>query len=433
MFSGRIRQRSSYCGLQTDIPGYVYIGEEFVLNTTTGQWSPAGKVNIGYATSLIKVRQELCMDELHPGPPYLTGGGLSIIHWDNWKYDLRHVGSYISPNGKYRYDGGFLCSGPGVLTPYTTAFGNSFWDNTQHTAYDVALSNGATGWNRARPGQPTAGLAQFLGEAKDLPRMLRTTARGFKDAWNSVFGRKVPSTRDYAEQWLNHQFGWLPFVSDVRRLYNTYKNLDKEIARVKTNNGKWLRRRCSLSGGEETTALSYSNVTSHRPVLNTYYSLGIPFDQIGSTTVNARTVTTNWFEGCFRYFIPDIDSPEWEKRAVYSLFGLRPNASLIWELTPWSWLADWFTNIGDVISNLDNNLAENLVAKYAYSMTTREQYVDVSSTYNTNIFSLSDTWSYGVTTKGRAAVGPFGVASSWDSLSPRQWSILSALGISRLG
>jgi hypothetical protein len=39
-------------------------------------------------------------------------------------------------------------------------------------------------------------------------------------------------------------------------------------------------------------------------------------------------------------------------------FGLNSHGALAaaWELTPWSWLADWFSNVGDVIAATNNSV-----------------------------------------------------------------------------
>lgn len=431
MAMSRYRTRKTRVTQQTTVPGWIRNGEFFVKNWSTGGWNFVGYNNVAYSSLILYQSEEHCHDVLHHGPPYKEGGGLSIVKWTNGKWDSAHPGTYISPNGSYKYEGGFTCSGAAATSPWNVAFGASYGANDQY-AYNIAGSKGAEGWNRARPGQPTAGLGQMLAEMRDLPRTLRGTARTFSKSWNSMRGRRGFNPKTYANEWVNQNFGWLPFISDCRKLYNTYKNLDKQLNYLKRNNGKWVKRHCTLSNTESSNIVSEYAVTSHAPVLNTYYCLGMSTADQGSTRIVSRELIHDWFEGRFRYYIPDIETPVWKTKAVAELFGLMPNAALLWELTPWSWLIDWFSNVGDILANLDNGLAENLAAAYAYSMSTREQVLDVHSTYRTHIFSFADTWSYGRIAKGRAAASPFGFALSMDELSTRQWSILGALGISRL-
>jgi hypothetical protein len=149
--------------------------------------------------------------------------------------------------------------------------------------------------------------------------------------------------------------------------------------------------------------------------------------------VITTTYTDEWFEASFRYWIPDIGSPNWTKRATAALFGISPTPSLLWEVLPWSWLSDWFGNVGDVLANLSQNAAENLVAKYAYYMASSETRIYVSdTTYLTGNLQVSASAISIARSKYRTAASPFGFGLTSASLTAKQASILGALGISRM-
>ena len=115
------------------------------------------------------------------------------------------------------------------------------------------------------------------------------------------------------------------------------------------------------------------------------------------------------------------------------MYGLTLTPEVVWNIIPWSWLIDWFTNVGDVIANVDNGIAENLVAKYAYIMgETRYEWV-ATSTFNC-ITGGTHAMSHvsNLERKKRGAAEPFGFGMTKDLLSKRQVSILGALGLSRL-
>lgn len=336
-----------------------------------------------------------------------------------------------TPDLSYKYTGGFLpnCKWTQFGAGYSNANfalecanpGSKFPTGTNASSY------GATGWKRFRPGTPGADLATFIGELKDVPRMLRDTAAFFHKKWKELGGGK---THDIlANQWLSTQFGWLPFISDLRKFYIQFRKLESEINRIRANNGRWVRRGGSVLDRTETTVLSSnSSYSGHWPTLVSYLYLTPQGSSVTRLTVSERV----WFEGCFRYYIPNIDTPLWNARAVASLFGALPNPGVIWELTPFSWLVDWIVDLGDVFANMDtNNLADNLVAKYAYVMKSVDITGEFESTCNFKSTKLHRCWTFPVSFKSRAGASRFGFGLTDDEFTARQWSILTALGIQR--
>jgi hypothetical protein len=422
----RVRSRSSLYNDQAVVAGRLYmkIGSTWYL-ITTRTYNPA-RISSTYRYI------EVTSDCLHPGPPYRSGGPFhSVKITDSQARELTNQGSYISANTvgyPAKYEGGFYCGA--VPDAYHICSPSRMEDLAD---FGDGTSYGPTAWNRFKPGKPTADLGVFLGEIREVPRMLSTTAAGFAGLWKSMGGHRSSFTpKSVANHWLNHQFGWLPFVNDVRKFYRTYRNLDRHLQHLIRNNGRWVRRggvvdsesSSEVVGGSETA-------TAHLPGLSSAF---FP-DGIGATTgSHTRSIIESvqaWFRACFRYYIPDVGSVTWRRNAVRKLFGGSITPSLLWELTPWSWLVDWFTNVGDVIANMDTGLADNLAAKYAYVMCTRRSTYQVQSTLDMNCGSLQNTWSFSNVGKSRVGAHPFGVDLTIGDISLRQWSILSALGITR--
>lgn len=286
---------------------------------------------------------------------------------------------------------------------------------------------GPQAWNKYKPGKSIADLSVVLAEAKDIPRMLQTTARGFHDLWKDM-RRSFSNERKLADHWLNTQFGWLPFLSDVRKLYRTYTSAERLYQQVKAENGRWVHRGGSVTGSiSETVQQTYNNAGCY-PQMNVFYYSG---SQTGVTKITRCEIERTWFDARFRYWVPNVDSVIWKRNFVRQLYGLTLNPSVVWELTPWSWLIDWFSNVGHCISNVDNGWASNLVSAYAYVMTTRRTEIRVDSEHWINNGCVKDSWTYGYVSKRRAQANPFGFGLTWSDLTPRQWSILGALGITR--
>lgn len=359
---------------------------------------------------------ERCADETHPGPPYRDGGPLDI-----WKRDLNKI-DYGEFDAHTRYLPSWGTYATHYWGTWRPAYGvcNMADPSGWLTSWGDVTQYGATGWNKFKPGKPGAQLAVFIGELRDLPRM---------------FQFKVKRFQDIGGQYLNYRFGWRPFLRDLQRFLKTTRDLDRRIAFLKRNNGKWLKR-----GGvvrQESNHWDSTLGSSLSPILPTeYYPVGFPHMSIPCHWSYEQTV---WFEGSFRFWIPNIESPKFLDGAIRQMYGFTISPDVVWELIPWSWLIDWFTNIGDVMSNLSSSSsADNLVARYAYIMghtklkamwsDQLQYYTDTGTrTIGTLSYSNSITWER----KQRIEASPYGFSMSWPDFTPGQLAILAALGISR--
>jgi hypothetical protein len=146
-----------------------------------------------------------------------------------------------------------------------------------------------------------------------------------------------------------------------------------------------------------------------------------------------------WFRGAFTYHLPSgYDSrKKLDKIHLYAdkILGLDLSPETFWNLTPWSWAVDWFSNTGDVISNVQSFAKDGLVLRYGYIMehsvhkityTLGKSYV----AYNT--VSPGDV-SFVTETKKRIPASPFGFGLTYSALSAQQKAIMAALGLSRRG
>jgi hypothetical protein len=116
------------------------------------------------------------------------------------------------------------------------------------------------------------------------------------------------------------------------------------------------------------------------------------------------------------------------------ILGLSLTPDIVWNLTPWSWAVDWFSNTGDVISNLTDWATDGLVLRYGYVM----EHTITSDTYtysgNTGLIDGNvrvPPLTLVTETKIRRRANPFGFGITWDGLSPRQLAITAALGLTR--
>lgn len=361
-----------------------------------------------------EVLEELCVDVVHQGPrnPYDTGGPLTVRKCRTVAnpanvHDIEMVSGYSD-----RYY-------TGLIFP--------------QEAYSVALPNAYTGsefgaeaWRKAKPGKPGVDLAQAIAELKDVPGMVKR----IRNDWKRTMSNYGEAPARYGNLYLTWMFGIAPVISDLKNLYETYKNQEIILAQLKRDNGKGIRRRKKLASVIRSTTTNFPT------------NFGAFYPQVPHEISSVQRVNTYkkdvWFSGRFRYYIPDIGTVEWERRAIRSLYGMVPKLALIWELTPWSWLVDYFASVGDVLDNLQDDLAENLVADYAYLMAS--QYETQKLVLTGNVFQRGTRRRIPITcshtavweTKSRSVASPFGFGLSVDNLSGRQQSILAALAATRL-
>lgn len=393
-------------------------------------------------------------DELHEGPPYKTGGKLDIIkgYFPADGFDLTPYSAYEgypctnnnSCKGlpKYTVTARWGCN-PAVLddlglSRYTNdpeAFGTE--GNIPPGLVDAG-DYGATAWSMYQPGKPKYDFGVSLVELRELPDMLRDTANAFRKDWRRskrkhkkdilLYGNKW-----FAKQWLSVHFGWVPFVSDLVRLAAAVRNYEREKKDFLKYHNRWIYRKGPVASGSDDNPNVLTLGNSCRHSMSSYTDSDF-FGGSGTTRFSRHTKYKVWFAGRFKYYIPRLMKNKWTNWDYLThQFGLSLNPELVWNLTPFSWLADWFGNIGDVLSNVSNY--NYVCAKYAYVMAHSEveyrihsdaQLKDALASVN------SAQWAIKFERKHRVPANPFGFNLAWEDLNAFQWSILSALGLGYL-
>jgi hypothetical protein len=392
---------------------------------------------------------DTCSDETHKGPPYRTGGPLIIA-----KTQYRRT---PSASASARQTSVTQCSYNGKFIPY-----EALYVPPNHTASSFS-AYGAIGWNRTVPDHPIASLGVSIAELKDFPSMIKHAADFFKRAGNFVgspsrktVGDLLRSSRSgnlhSGGDYLAAVFGWLPFLRDLQTVLNYRENLDRKLAYMQKRNRSKVRRRMTLHDSTKVELIGKFNapsVSSLAPVVRQ------ELYAVGSGGSNDPLIVTRywrkriWYEAVYAFYVPEAEFNEKPNflgltTLESKLLGLQLNAALIYQAMPWSWLIDWFTNAGDVIENISNRANNHIVASHAYVMCQE----DIIYKYDGSCDFRMGTWSvptaltphkrYTASSqkryifKGRVAANPYGFGVTDESLSAYQWSILGALGLTRL-
>jgi hypothetical protein len=238
-----------------------------------------------------------------------------------------------------------------------------------------------------------------------------------------------------ASEYLNAQFGIVPLISDVRGTASQISNSDKLLSQYEKDAGQNVRRRYDFPPFKSETT-SYTGDTGILTAANFAYT-GLAYP---SKVVLQRSVErSQWFSGCFTYHLPiGYDSRNAlislaDKANILLATDLTPD--VLWQAEPWSWAIDWFSNMGDVISNLSDYFTDGLVMRYGYMMETTivtdTYYLEPWAPVFPGVPLVAPIVLVTITKKRRPA-NPFGFGLSWDGLSPFQLSIAAALGITHL-
>jgi len=286
---------------------------------------------------------------------------------------------------------------------------------------DALFAAGGTAISRSNPGKPVIDLAVSLSELfrEGLPKMV-----GLQSLMN-----RAPSRvhNNIGSEYLNMEFGWAPIISDLLSLCEIVVKSDDLLTQYRNRFGKNLRRKYRFPDQISTDNISFtSNVT---PLGTTHWR--VP-SHISSTVNGVRTYKQEtWFSGSYRQYLASTDFGRFKQEAAH-LLGLRVTPEVIWNLTPWTWLSDWFLNIGDVVSNISNTGTDGTPLRYGYIM----QHTSVSATLVHRAVPFGGTQPVTETVtlerKARRKASPYGFGLAPGVTTPKQAAILGALALTRL-
>jgi len=279
--------------------------------------------------------------------------------------------------------------------------------------------------------RPTASGAELLTAMAEVKREGIPHVHGSR-TWRE----RTLSAKNAGSEYLNHQFGWVPIVNEVKAFAETVGKSAQIQRQYDADRGKIIRRRYEAPVEESTTEVVLSNAA---------FPAGITADSSsnygttkgGQLTLKSETFVKRWFSGAFTYGIPNslysgTDLSEFGAKAD-RLYGLSLTPDVLWNLAPWSWAVDWFTNTGDVIATASDYVSQGLVMQYGYVMEhsfTKYTYSLTGCVFHDKPMRVPDATVL-VESKLRRRGNPFGFGVTWDGLSPSQIAIAGALGLSR--
>lgn len=364
--------------------------------------------------------------------------------------------TYIRPGYGRCYAGGFTQRLTGSLANYTNVYSGYVQDKQY---LDSLLKNldsyGVEGFKRARPDAPLFSFANSLYELREVPKMLKEKTiallqamygpnprhwvrrRKARRRWYNRQARRSPDfMRRVSDDYLAIELGWIPLYSDIKNFIWAFNNLDRRLKDLLRNAGKPVRRKRDLREAQVTsrTISSVNHGTPWNPNIAQSFVTQC-YANSDATTVETEDIYDEiYFIGQFRYTLPKLVKTKQGIRALgYRMMGIQLDPLTLWNALPWSWLADYFTNLGDTIDSLlPSTVAEGTRCDWAYVV--RRKTVVYTRTCTAYMWGadgrekkVTSKYTMTHTIKSRRRVHPFGVASP-SQLTPRQSAILLALG-----
>nr|UJQ84993.1 MAG: hypothetical protein 1 [Leviviridae sp.] len=268
---------------------------------------------------------------------------------------------------------------------------------------------GTTAIARTEPLNPAFDLSVALGE------LMR---EGIPNVPGSSVMEQTRLAKKAGGEYLNVEFGWLPLVRSVRDFAQVVQKSDEIVRAHQENANIVIQRRYDWPTVSDWkwTPCSFSMQPA------------VGFFTGGGRHQSVRQ--DKWFEAEYIYHLPTGGSTNDKFRRYGSyarkLLGIDLSPEVLWNLSPWSWAADWFGNVGDVMHNISAIGTDGLVMRHGYVMChTVRTTIDEGTA-----FGVHQSCRRTEETKVRRGATPYGFGLSYAGLSLRQKAILVAVGLS---
>jgi hypothetical protein len=274
-------------------------------------------------------------------------------------------------------------------------------------------ADGTTAIARTEPTNPAFDLSVFLGEIR---------AEGIPNLPGTALREKVKSAKSGGSEYLNIEFGWVPLINGLRDFCKTVEKSDSIIRSYQEKANVVTQRSYEWPVEEQSQAFACN--FSAQPAIGFFSGGG----------VHEHRFERKWFEAEYIYYLPTGTALNDKIRRYGSyarkLLGVDLSPEVLWNLSPWSWAADWFANTGDVMHNISALGTDGLVMRHAYVMH-HTGLVRQSTGYLHGVPSLRQQQTQITETKSRLGATPFGFGLTDAGLTTKQKAIIVALGLTK--
>lgn len=265
---------------------------------------------------------------------------------------------------------------------------------------------------KTNPSKPVVDLPVSITELRELPSLVQ-----------GVGERLI---KKVARNNLKNEFGWVPLISDLRKLMNFRKDVENRIK---------LFQKFAEEGSMLRKVQLYKSTISEEKGTNVTTNSSPSWATVNHTLVRHTTTRTTW--GYVRW-TPEADFSKiagnkdaLQRAAIDAVYGLKIDYVTAWNLFPWSWLADWFSNIGEWLEG--HRRVVPIIPGIPRICETTESVYHFSNLAQTNLALPVGTHCPTVKTitKTRNAASASFPSASLPLLTDRQIGILASLFVLR--
>lgn len=250
-----------------------------------------------------------------------------------WYYEIKYQGSGVA-----RYSGsGDIFLAPDIAQPKwprNPTIDNVLADNRARQQF----------YSKLRGAQTQFQGMVFAGELRETLRMIKSPAQALRqnlfDYFSDLKRKKRKDPRNWSRAiggtYLEHAFGWKPLLHDIEDAYNAYQTLtNRKIGKM-------------ISGSAIVLEDKTASLNGISPGFNATAKFGPGIYDFCRGRDKLYEQCQVRYRG---YYKAEVNASQWQN--VRQAFGFNPEEFVpsVWELLPWSWLIDYFVNIGDLLNN----------------------------------------------------------------------------------
>lgn len=233
-------------------------------------------------------------------------------------------------------------------------------------------------------------LLNSLFELRDFKRLLKSVDQAYKGVIHNVMTRREAGKWVFEEAWglhpwlskpqkvssayLSWKFAWAPFVREVSNLIETVLSFQKKVKELRRRENQrqqryWGKTLAAVYTGDGWTrgATTFSG----------------PGDCRSSTIRYRRPGETYRVTAVMRYkykLPPEVHKAAGQLAGFLDTLGVNANPAIIWNAIPFSFVVDWFYDVGDFLERFTVKNVRPITEITDFSVSVKAKRVLVSDT-----------------------------------------------------
>jgi hypothetical protein len=173
---------------------------------------------------------------------------------------------------------------------------------------------------RSNPSRPVVSLPNFLFELRELPSLVKKAGSNL--------------TKRGADYYLRYNYGIAPLVNDVIGMITFAESVDKRLGQLR----RW-QQRGGFKFTDQLGSASYDEIVfaGNSSMYAIYHR---------RTGFKRQWAQVSWVPSST---IPTTNYSQNRADAFKAVAGLTVDSYTVWEALPWSWLIDWFGDVGNFL------------------------------------------------------------------------------------